>query len=165
MGRKSSSTTPSFGLAGMVISPDSFIPSSPSLPASEAPKLSRMMMLGSTSSTRSRLDLDQIPPPEAIMNSVLKSMVSVALTSSSVSGTAMPSPTNMRMWALCSAVARMISAASNSRNMMRWPPRLTKVSSVNRPAPCMSGAEMTTFNPPSGEMFSATSAGLCRLSP
>ena len=99
------------------------------------------------------------------MNSELKSSLSLLATIASVIGTAMPSPTNTNIWPCRSATVFTMVSASKSRNISRWPPRLTKVSRVNRPAPCMSGAETTTRKPPSGLMCSATSAGLWRLSP
>ena len=99
------------------------------------------------------------------MNSELKSLDFLASTRASVIGTPMPSPTNISICALYSAVASTMTSGSKSRNRIRWPPMLTKVRSVNKPAPCIKGAEITTLKPPSGETLSATSCGLCRLSP
>ena len=124
---KDSSTTIILSVGGACRLPFSSSVITPSLPDSEAPKLSRRISSGLIAAIRSRTCLDQIAPPEVIENSDEKSAVSFCFSISSTSGMPMASPT-MRMVCVWSRpMFRTICSALKSRSRMMREPSTKKV--------------------------------------
>lgn len=136
-----SSTRIMFGEGGIRRFPASSMEKAPSLPDSEAPKLSRNSRSGFTASMRSRTLVDQIAPPEVIENRVLKSTSSLRRSISSTNGSPMPSPTIKITCTESFSIASTTFSATNSRRSTTRAPRVRNVNSEYNAAPCMRGRQ------------------------